>query len=165
MILRFESAAEIRRSDNRSFRSPSVYYTGGKNFLMQRENRFRPAALVTGVIGAIGSVAFTLYAGRHNESRFLILLFVGWVLSPFVALVVAQRIRKNWPERVRASIEILTLLVTVVSLGAYATVTWGPPRPKPAAVFLLVPALCWFLIGFVVLRAARRSHTRSGANS
>ena len=45
----------------------------------------RAAALTFALAGAAGAVGLTLYAGRHNNSLILRLIFVVWVLSPFVA--------------------------------------------------------------------------------
>ena len=46
-------------------------------------------ALIGVIAGAVGSVGLTLYAGRSTP-RFLLVLFVIWVLSPFVALAWAN---------------------------------------------------------------------------
>ena len=48
----------------------------------------RKTALVALVIGAAGSIALMLQAGR-NSPRLLVVLFMMWVLSPFVVLAAA----------------------------------------------------------------------------
>jgi hypothetical protein len=40
----------------------------------------RRATLITLVVGAGASLAFMLRAGRHQQSRILLLLFAIWVL-------------------------------------------------------------------------------------
>ena len=51
--------------------------------------RLRAAAIIAAMAGAVGSVGLTLRAGRDTP-RFLLVLFVIWVLSPFVALTWAN---------------------------------------------------------------------------
>jgi phosphate/sulfate permease len=46
-------------------------------------------------IAAVGSVGLMLYAGHCNNSQVLLVLFRLWVLSPFMALVVADAVSKH----------------------------------------------------------------------
>jgi hypothetical protein len=62
----------------------------------------RAVALVAVVVGAAGSVALTLRVGRHNPSRLLLVLFTTWVLSPLVALVLANKASNRWSVLTRA---------------------------------------------------------------
>jgi len=60
------------------------------------------AALIALLVGAVGSVGLMLRAGHRNPSRLLIVLFTFWVLSPFIALVLATWFRsvgRFLPER------------------------------------------------------------------
>lgn len=53
----------------------------------------RAMALIAAAVGAAGSVALMLHVGHRNDSSIpgiLLVVFTGWVLSPFVALVVAD---------------------------------------------------------------------------
>jgi hypothetical protein len=106
------------------------------------------------VAGAAGSLAFTLRAGRRNDSRVLLTLFGMWVLSPFIALLLADRISRGWSILTRATLYSLTLILGVASLAIYGDVAFGPPRAKPAFVFVIVPPASWLLIVIVVLIAA-----------
>jgi hypothetical protein len=55
--------------------------------------RMRAAALTAVVVGAGGSVALMLRAGQRSPTL-LIVLFLGWVLSPFVLFVqTSSRVR------------------------------------------------------------------------
>ena len=105
----------------------------------------RTAALIAVVVGAVGSVGLTLHAGRHNNSRLLLILFALWVLSPFAALVVANVISK------RRAVQSVTLLITLGTLAIYGYVALGPPRAKTAPVFVVVPPVSWLLTAVVVL--------------
>jgi hypothetical protein len=124
----------------------------------------RAVALVAVVIGATGSIGLMLYVGRHNPSRMLLVLFAIWVLSPFVGLVLAARRSQRWLVAARERVHVVMLIVTLGSLAIYWQVAFGPPRPRPAATFLMVPLASWGLIvatlGMAALRSARPSDRR-----
>ncbi len=127
----------------------------------------RAAALVAVLAGAVGSVGLTLYAGRRNDSRILMVLFALWVLSPFVAVVSASIASKRWLALTRATLYSATLVVTLSSLVIYGVVALGPPRGKTAFVFVVVPPASWLLtaiaVTIVALISGRRSRRDDGA--
>ena len=114
----------------------------------------RAAALIAVLAGAVGSVGFTLRVGQRNSSKILLGLFTIWVLSPFVAAVWAHVVSKRWAVVTRATLYSVMLVFTVGSLLIYGEVALGPPRAKPAAVFLMAPLASWLLIAIVVPVAA-----------
>jgi len=114
----------------------------------------RPAALIAVLAGAGGSIAFMLRVGHRNNSRILLALFTVWVLSPFVALVWASAVSKRWQVLTRAALYTVMLVLTLASLALYGDVAFGPPRAKPAFLFLVVPLASWLLIATVVPLAA-----------
>ena len=114
----------------------------------------RAAALIAVLVGAVGSVGLMLYVGRRNDSRILLVLFVLWVLSPFMVLVLANVVSKRWSVLTRATLYSAMLVLTLGSLAIYGDVALGPPRPKPAFVFLVVPLASWLLIAIVLPIAA-----------
>ena len=120
----------------------------------------RAAALIAVLAGAVGSVGLTLHAGRHNNSRILLVLFALWVLSPFVALVWADVVSKRWPVLTRATLYSVMLVLTLGSLALYGDVALGPPRAKTAFVFVVVPPASWLLIAVSVAIAALISRRR-----
>ena len=67
----------------------------------------RRAALISVVAGAGGSVGLMLRAGRRNDSPILLLLFGIWVLSPFMAAVLAHVESKRWPAVTRATLYVV----------------------------------------------------------
>jgi hypothetical protein len=83
--------------------------------------------------------------GGQQQSLILIGLFTGWVLSPFVALVAADVVLKRRTALVRVTLCALMLIVTATSVAVYGNVALGPPRPQPAAMFLMVPLGSWLL--------------------
>ena len=115
----------------------------------------RPVALVAAVVGSVGSIAFLLRVGHRNQSIVLLALFVIWDVAPFVGLLLAHRASRLWASTARTALSWVTLLVTLASLAIYGVVALGPPRPKPASWFLIVPVAPWLLIG-IVLRVAKR---------
>ncbi len=127
----------------------------------------RAAALVAVLAGAVGSVGLTLYAGRRNDSRILMVLFALWVLSPFVAVVSASIASKRWLALTRGTLYSATLVVTLSSLVIYGVVALGPPRGKTAFVFVVVPPASWLLtaiaVTIVALISGRRSRRDDGA--
>lgn len=113
----------------------------------------RTAALAAVLIGAVVSVGLTLRAGQRSP-RFLLVLFVGWVLSPFVALVCADVLSRRWAVLTRATLHAVALLVTLGSLAVYGHDALRPPRTQAAFVFVVVPPASWLLIALVVPTAA-----------
>ena len=112
------------------------------------------AALIAVLAGAVGSVGLMLRAGHRNPSRLLLVLFALWVLSPFIALVLANMVSKRWSVLIRVTLYTVMLVLTVGSLALYGDVALGPPRTKAAFVFVVVPAASWLLIAIVVPIAA-----------
>ena len=101
--------------------------------------RLRAATLCAVVAAAGGSVGLMLRVGRRNPSVLLLVLFTGWVLGPFAVLGWATVVSARWSGQTRATLYGVTLLIACGSLGLYGAVALGPPRPKPAAVFLVMP--------------------------
>jgi hypothetical protein len=118
----------------------------------------RGAALIAVLAGACGSLGLTLHAGRGNRSLFLVVLFVVWVLAPFVGLLVAAAASK----RRSVALYSLMLVLPLASVAIYADVALGRPRAKPAFAFLVVPAASWLLLA-VALVSGRLSRRGGGA--
>ena len=107
---------------------------------------FRRVARTALAIGAAGSLALMVYAGRHNRSIALVLLFTVWVSSPFVALAVADRWARRWQPASRAA---FYGVMFAVSLGSVLVYAFDALRPRPQAAFfyVLVPPTCWIIGG------------------
>jgi len=126
----------------------------------------RAVALIAVAAGAAGSVGLMLRAGRRTP-RLLLVLFVIWVLSPFVALAWANMVSKRWPVLTRATLYCVTFALTLGSLAIYGGLVSPPPGSARAFVFVAVPPASWLLMTIVVPVAAlisrRRSHRSAGA--
>ena len=117
--------------------------------------RLLPAAgLIAMLAGAVGSLGLMLYAGRHQNSRILVLLFAAWVLSPFMAAVLTNVVWRGWSAPTRATLNVTMLVITLGSLAIYGDVAFGHTKAKIGFVFLMVPLASWLLIAIVVPMAA-----------
>ena len=121
----------------------------------------RTVANIAVLFGSAWSVRFTLQAGHRSPSRFLMALFVIWVSCPFLALVFAIFNSQDWSILSRAMVYSVVLILSLGSLAIYGRVALGPPRAKPAFVFLVVPALSWLVLAATVSAATLISRRRS----
>ena len=73
----------------------------------------RTVALIAVVAGAAGSIGLMLRAG--HPPLLLRVLFAIWVLSPFVALLVADKVSKRWSVIIRATLHSVMLVLALSS--------------------------------------------------
>jgi hypothetical protein len=118
----------------------------------------RVAAFTAVVVGAVGSLAFLFLDGNGRRQIVLMILFVGWVLLPYVGLAVADRFARNWPSAARATLYVVALIVTACSLAVYSGLIPPPADARPAFLWLMVPLGSMVLIAgvFIVAPVARR---------
>ena len=120
----------------------------------------RKAALITAIVGGILSVLLMIHTGRYNMPPLLIVLMGMWVLLPFDALTVGNILSPRWSARVSTMLYRITFAVAVVSVAVYATVAFGPPGPRPAFFFVIMPPLSLALITISLL-VSRRTTRRA----
>lgn len=118
----------------------------------------RKAAMITAIVGGLLSVMLMIHTGRYNMPAVLIVLIGMWVLLPYDAMMVGNILSPRWSEATRVTLYRMTFLVTLVSVAIYASAAFGPPRPKPAFFFVIVPPLSLALIGIALSIARSRSH-------
>ena len=125
----------------------------------------RSIAVIAVLAGAGVSLGLMSHAGRQNNSVLLLLLFAGWVLSPFIALIVVNQISGRWTVLTRLILFCLMLVLTLASVITYSGV-FSPLGTKPAFVFLIVPLGSWLLIALFILTIEALSHrkARKGEN-
>ena len=116
--------------------------------------RLQPVAQTAAVIGAVGAVALTLYAGRDNGLPFLMILMSGWVFAPFFGYAVIRKIAGRRSSFPLASIDGVVIVIAVVALAIYAQNVLHPRSSKPAAVFVAVPIASWAVMLIVVAVAS-----------
>ena len=121
----------------------------------------RIIALIILLAGAICSLGLMIHAGRNNKSVLLLLVFAIWVLSPFIALLVANAATTRLSHQTRIRLYILILVLTIGSLVFYSG-TIKIAGTKNAFVFLIFPFISWLFIAIVIpisaLLPRRRSH-------
>ena len=115
-------------------------------------NLLRTITFLVVLGGAMGSIGLVFQAGRNNDSVLLQLLFIIWVLSPFIALLVVNRNAKYWADFTTVTLYVLMLFISVGSLISYSGIV-SIPDTKPAFVFLIVPLVSWVVMGIVILLA------------
>ena len=108
-------------------------------------------ATIVVILGAVGSLAFLLNEGRRTPI-FLLVLFVGWVLSPFVGLMIANKIFKKRSLTARVIFNYVMLILPLISVAFYSG-TLTSTQTKPAAIFLMVPLISWLIIVTFILIA------------
>ena len=103
-------------------------------------------------------VALSMFTiGHRQRSVLLIVLFLGWVLSPYVVLGVLTVRARHWNPSARATVRFAALLISVAALVRYAWVVIRPLTARPASTFLIVPLVSWVAIGVATVVAVRSS--------
>ena len=121
-------------------------------------------AILATVMGAVGSVVLTLYAGRHNKSSVLMALFAVWVVSPFLGLGAAIRhLMKRWSAPMSAALHATALCIAISCLAVYGVVALGPPVQQMAFYFLVTPLGSWLALGAITALATLVSGRDSGS--
>lgn len=125
----------------------------------------RATARTAVVIGALGSLALLLYVARTNSHVLITVLFTIWVLAPFVALALADRMSATWSPLSRATLHTLTPIITVGTLVIYAYRAVLPPQSSGAFVFVIVPPVSVALLLVALAVAALISRRLSRKES
>ena len=121
------------------------------------QNFLRTTALIVALVGAVGSLHFMFSAGRKQNSIILLGLFTAWVLSPFVGLLISNKISNRWTALARALIYWLKIVLAIGSLVAYSG-AFNTPETKNAFIFLIFPMISWLFIVTIFLIARKISN-------
>jgi len=113
-------------------------------------------AIIFAFIGAMGSLYFMFRAGRNQKSILLMVLFTGWVLSPFLGMLWASKTSNRWVIPARESIYWLMIILAIGSLVAYSGALL-PSGTKTAFIFLVAPFTSWVVIVIGILISRRLS--------
>ena len=114
-------------------------------------------ALMVVLVGAAGSLYFMFSAGHEQKSIILLGLFTAWVLSPFVGLLISNKISNCWTALARALIYWLKIVLAIGSLVAYSG-AFNTPETKNAFIFLIFPMISWLFIVTIFLIARKISN-------
>ena len=119
----------------------------------------RMAFFIAIVAGTVGSIALMLRTSPNMPVLNIVLIGL-WVISPFVLLALCDALATRWPLLHRPTIHVLALVLVVVALSVYQSVAFGPPRPKAATLFVLIPPISWLVIATGLGAAALVSRKR-----
>lgn len=125
--------------------------------------RLHTVAQAAAVVGAIGAVALTLYAGRDNGLPVLMILMAGWVFAPFFGFALASRFTSQWPARARVMLDVTIVVIAILSLAIYARNALGPEHAQRATPYVAVPIVSWLLLSAVMATGAVLARRRSGS--
>jgi hypothetical protein len=112
----------------------------------------RAATLIAVVCGAAGSIAFLFHASQRRPPL-LMAIFVIWVLSPFMALLLADTVSKRWSVVTRVALYSVMLILALGSLAIYEDDALRPRRAQAAFVYVAVPPASWLLFAIVPMAA------------
>lgn len=109
----------------------------------------RGTAQVGMLAGAAGSLGLMFLAGRHQNSKILMLLFTIWVLAPFLALVWANKVSTRWSVLTRVALHVLSMVLTLGCLFIYGAVAFGRINVKVGFAFLVVPLVSLLFVAIL----------------
>jgi hypothetical protein len=109
----------------------------------------RSVALIVVAAGTIASEALVIRAGGRSQPV-LSVLFIIWILLPFVALAWANVVSKSWLAPVRISLYFTTIVIALGSLAFYGGVILPRAGSPRAFVFVMGPLASWAVMLIVV---------------
>jgi hypothetical protein len=124
----------------------------------------RTIAPVVLVAGAAMSLML-MFRGHRHAPFVLMILFTGWVMSPFLVLAYACLSSKRFSGVNRARVHLVALIISAASVAVYAGLIPMPSGSAPAFVFLMVPAVSWVLMTVLALAVSRADRTQAARSS
>lgn len=124
--------------------------SAGKN--ARPSSLLRTITLIIVGLGGVTSLALVQWAGRTNKHVWLTILFIFWVLAPFIAGILASRFAKRWSFQAHAVIYFAMLVIALASMVVYINDAIHPREAQRAFVFVIVPgaSLVFLAMGFLV---------------
>ena len=123
----------------------------------------RSLGSIAALVGAVGSAELTVRAGRTTP-RFLLVLIILWVLSPFALYGLGYVFSRRWSASARATLYVVMLLIVPASLAIYANSGFRPAGAKNGAVFVAAPPASWIImalsVGLAMFASRRRASER-----
>lgn len=106
----------------------------------------RSIAVIGRWVGGLASLALTLYAGRHNHSVLLPVLFAGWILLPYFGLVAVDRLASRSRADIAGAMHAAALLLALIPPVLYCATSFLAPGRPATFSFLTVPGATWLAI-------------------
>ncbi len=97
------------------------------------------------VLGAAGSVILMIIDGK-SAPRLVLVLFIGWVATPWAMLAWAHVAAKRWTPLTRTTLYWVTLALVPISLAIYARIIPQPAGTPHAFMFVAAAPASWLLI-------------------
>ena len=117
-------------------------------------SRLRAVALAGAVIGGTGSAVLMIRAGQRTP-RFLLVLFIVWLLGPFAVLLWANAVSPRWTSATRIVLYGVTVVASLASLAIYGElVDIRPPGAANAFPWVIVPPATMLLALTIPLAAS-----------
>jgi len=138
-VIKFEGITMLQRSKN-----------------IDKLKLLRTFAMGVMAAGAILSVYLTLQSFYSNQSVFLLILSVLWVLSPFAALLGLDKLAMQWSFKSRIFCCLLMVIITVFSLLTY-TRSFGFPGIRDPVMLWATPlfSLIILCMGYFLLKSSK----------
>lgn len=122
-----------------------------------RLHLLRRVALVVAAVGAAASVALMIRAADRTPAL-LIVVFIGWVLAPFIVLLWANAASARWSTTVGVTLFWLTIVVALGSVVVYGgLVDVRPPGAANAFPFVITSPAAILLIAITAAIVALKS--------
>ena len=123
----------------------------------ERLHLLRRVALIITAVGAASSVALMIRAADRTPAL-LIVLFIGWVLAPFVVLFWANVASARWSTSLRVALVWVTIVVALGSVVVYGgLVDVRPPGAPNAFPFVITAPAAILLIAITAAIVALTS--------
>jgi hypothetical protein len=124
----------------------------------------RTTGLIAVLAGAGGSLGLLFHAS-HRRPPLLMAIFVIWVLSPFMGLILTDRFSKKWSVLTRATLYCMMLVVALGSLVIYGHDAVRPRLAQAAFVYVIVPpASCLLIASALAITALLSGRLRAGGD-
>ena len=135
--------------------------TSGNEATNVRLHLLRRAALVVAAVGAVSSVAL-MFRAADRTPPLLIVIFIGWVLAPFIVLLWANVASTRWSAALRVALFWVTIAVALGSVVVYGgLVDVRPPGAPNAFPFVITAPAAILLIAITTAIVALTSRKRS----
>ena len=122
--------------------------------------RFGPHE-VRNICGVICLLLLTL--ASRGRVAVLTLIFIVWVLLPFLLLAVFDRVSRSWTNPCRSVVRVMTVVVPVGNVIAYAQDAVWPRAAQRAFVWTITPPVSLLAIAIPVLVTALATRNRNRA--
>jgi hypothetical protein len=128
-------------------------------YTMSRKSPVAPVVTLVLVTSIVGAMVSMFAVGHRQPSVILMAMFFVWVLSPYVALWLANVRAADWNPPPRRQLQYATVLISLAALGRYLWVLVWPVVHQPASTFMIVPFISWLVVAMVITLTERQARS------